>query len=423
MANDQHLAVLGQGVAAWNAWRVENPRIRPDFRGGDLSAAILSAANLRDANLFEANLSDINLGKVDLCDATLCEATLCEAPLCEANLSSEANLCRADLRRASLFGADLFGANLRDANLGRADLRKANLCAADLIEAYLRGANLIEANLSKAILSDANLSKANLSGAILEKTEISRTSLRTANLSEARLFETNFNEADLKAAELRGAVMFDTVLGNVDLSETKGVDTCLHRGPSIIDFRTLQRSGQLPLSFLRGCGLPDNLTDYLPSLLNQPIQFYSCFISYSSKDDEFARRLHADLQNEGIRCWFAPEVMKIGDRIRTRIDEVIRLHEKLLLVLSENSIDSQWVEKEVETAFEREGETKTTVLFPVRLDATVMDRKTGWAADIKRSRHIGDFSNWKNHDAYQTAFKRLLRDLAINQTTAPGAPG
>jgi hypothetical protein len=78
----------------------------------------------------------------------------------------------------------------------------------------------------------------------------------------------------------------------------EGLETCLYMGPSTIDYRTLQRSGPLPLAFLRGVGLPD----YLPSLLNRPIQFFSCFISYSSKDQEFADRLHADLQNKGVRC-------------------------------------------------------------------------------------------------------------------------
>jgi hypothetical protein len=105
--------------------------------------------------------------------------------------------------------------------------------------------------------------------------------------------------------------------------------------------------------------------------------------------------------------------MKIGDRIRARIDEVIRLHERLILVLSANSINSDWVEKEVETAFERERETKSTVLFPVRLDDAVMESKTGWAADIRRSRHIGDFRSWKDHDGYLKAFDRLLRDLKV----------
>jgi hypothetical protein len=74
-------------------------------------------------------------------------------------------------------------------------------------------------------------------------------------------------------------------------------------------------SGSLPLAFLRGCGLPDVLFVFLPSLLNQPIQFYSCFISYSTKDQEFAERLHADLQNKGVRPWFAPHQIQGGKKI------------------------------------------------------------------------------------------------------------
>ena len=50
-----------------------------------------------------------------------------------------------------------------------------------------------------------------------------------------------------------------------------------------------------------------------------------------------------------MRCWSAPEDMKIGDKFRQRIDEAIRVYDKLLLVLTENSVKSAWVEKEVET--------------------------------------------------------------------------
>ena len=42
-----------------------------------------------------------------------------------------------------------------------------------------------------------------------------------------------------------------------------------------------------------------------------------------------------------------------------------------------------------------------------------MESKTGWAADIRRSRHIGDFRRWKGHDAYRKALERLLRDLKV----------
>jgi hypothetical protein len=146
-------------------------------------------------------------------------------------------------------------------------------------------------------------------------------------------------------------------------------------------------------------------------MVHQPVQFYSCFISYSTRDGEFVDRLYADLQVKGVRCWFAPEDLKIGDRFRQRIDDAIRLHDKLLIVLSENSVRSAWVREEVESCLEREQRENRTVLFPIRLDQAVMNTAEAWAASIRRQRHIGDFSDWKRHDAYQEGFKRLLKDL------------
>jgi hypothetical protein len=112
--------------------------------------------------------------------------------------------------------------------------------------------------------------------------------------------------------------------------------------------------------------------------------------------------------------------MKIGDKFRVRIDEAIRVHDKLLLVLSKHSVMSDWVEKEVETAFERERQRRQLVLFPVCLDKAVFDIETGWAADIRRSRHIGDFRRWKRHETYQVALERLLRDLKAEAPPADG---
>jgi hypothetical protein len=157
--------------------------------------------------------------------------------------------------------------------------------------------------------------------------------------------------------------------------------------------------------------LPDTFIDYIPSLFNQPLQFYSCFISYSSRDQEFAERLYADLQNKGVRCWYAPEDLPIGAKIRVGIDEAIRRYDKLLLILSDASVNSQWVEQEVESALENEREGNKLVLFPVRIDSAVMDSREGWTRLIKNTRNIGDFSNWKDYDAYQKGLERLVRDL------------
>ena len=108
--------------------------------------------------------------------------------------------------------------------------------------------------------------------------------------------------------------------------------------------------------------------------MNQAIQHYSCFISYSTKDQEFAERLHADLQNKGVRCWFAPHNLRIGDKILDEIDAAIRLRDKVLLILSEHSIESDWVEDEVTAGFRRRKEARADrAVFPFALTRMVME--------------------------------------------------
>jgi len=103
--------------------------------------------------------------------------------------------------------------------------------------------------------------------------------------------------------------------------------------------------------------------------------------------------------------------LKIGDRFRQRIDEAIRIHNKLLVILSEDSVSSAWVEEEVESALGRERKENRLELFPVRIDDAVMSSEQAWASSLRRIRHIGDFSGWKDHDLYYKAFDRLLHDL------------
>ncbi len=300
---------------------------------------------------------------------------------------------------------DLSNANLSQTNLVILD--GGDVIEINLSRTQLKGADLFMANLLAADLSGANLSDANLKAAQLYATDLSG-----ANLSRVSLINTHLDGANLDSADFYQAELGSTVFASVDLSKVIGLDTVKHFGPSTIGIDTIYRSqGNIPVGFLKGAGIDDTFIKYIRSLVGKPFEYYSCFISYSSKDQDFAERLYADLQNNDVRCWFAPEDMKIGDKIRPRIEEAIRIHDKLLLVLSEHSVESTWVEKEIETAFEKERLQQKLVLFPIRLDETVMQTTQAWAADIRRTRHIGNFSNWKSHDYYQKAFKRLLRDL------------
>lgn len=135
------------------------------------------------------------------------------------------------------------------------------------------------------------------------------------------------------------------------------------------------------------------------------------FISYAQKDELFAKKIYNDLIKNGMTCWFAPEDLKVGDRFRQRIEESIQVHNKLLLVLSESAMSSDWVEEEVETAMERERKEKVDVLSPIRIDSSVMKTSRAWAASLRRRRHISDFENWQNEIEYEKALTRLLRDL------------
>ena len=92
MANDEHVALLKQGVANWNAWRNENPDIRPDLRRAALREEYLREANLRGADLrgaflFRAYLRGVHLNGADLRGADLRFSTLVDTDLTDADLT------------------------------------------------------------------------------------------------------------------------------------------------------------------------------------------------------------------------------------------------------------------------------------------------------------------------------------------------
>jgi hypothetical protein len=112
------------------------------------------------------------------------------------------------------------------------------------------------------------------------------------------------------------------------------------------------------------------------------------------------------------------EDMKIGAKILDTLDEAIRLRDKVLLVLSEASCASEWVEDEVTKAFAEERARGDLILFPVRIDDAVFKTEEAWALKLRDNRNIGDFRDWKKDDAYRKTLERLLRDLLrVAETT------
>ncbi len=313
-----------------------------------------------------------------------------------------------------------------------ASLGGANLSSANLIGADLSGANLIGANLSGAYLHGAQLSGADLSGADLGDTDLSDTDLSGADLSDTDLPVANLSRADLGRADLSGANLLETVLGATDLSGSKNLEKCNFHGPCVIDNRTIRQSWPLPERFLKGCGLSDweieaaklhqeglslhdrqEITHRMSVLAIEqtPIEFHSCFISYNSKDEEIAKKIHEGLDKKGVRSFFAPVDLRIGSRFRQVIADEIRKREKLLVILSSNSIESPEVAREVRRGLREEDRTGKAILFPIRLDDSVFETSQEWAEELHQERHIGDFTNWQDDAGFNNAFDRLIRDL------------
>jgi hypothetical protein len=361
MANKKHVVLVKQGLSAWNAWRYANPSVISD-------------------------------------------------------------LCKVTLSRADLSGADLTEANLSGATLRWANLEGANLIAANLSDANLRGANLASTDLSGADLSGADLSDADLLGA-----NLSDADLRRADLSRAELIMADLSGADLSRANLSRVILLRTKLANNDLSTVKGLETVNHEGPSSIGIDTLFKSnGKIPEVFLRGTGVPEDFITQIPSLIVaiHPIQFHSCFISYSHQDEQFSQRLHSRMRDEKLRVWYAREDMKGGRKLHEEIFSAIQIHDKLLLVLSESSMKSEWVMTEIRRARKVEREESRRKLFPIRLvdfetikNWECFDADSGKDLAVElREYYIPDFSNWKDHDAFEAEFSKLLRDLRATET-------
>jgi len=147
----------------------------------------------------------------------------------------------------------------------------------------------------------------------------------------------------------------------------------------------------------------------------------SCFISYSHQDESFAAKLHDHLRTKGPKTFYAPENTKGGRKTYDQIKQAIASHDKLLHVLSDHSMQSEWVNTELRRAITRERDEKRQILFPIRLVdmATVMewtafDADTGKDLAVEvREYHIPDFTDWNNSLAFERSMLRLLVDRFI----------
>lgn len=428
MADKKQLELLEKGVKKWNTWRAKNPSVEPDLRG----------ASFRDMGRYD----NMDLSNTDLSKAFFLECTVRNGDF------SSATLDKATLSYAHFDGCNFSGASLRGTKLRKTDLSNSILTSSEIIGCEASLARFVNAAMTNAYISDCDLGEAKFDGADLTGAEINNTNLDSAwfyeamldgininrcvcsstlfvgaSLKQAKLDRVYFTRNNFHNADLSGATIGNLTFSDFDFRDIKGLEAITHKGPSTIGIDSLYRSyGKIPSAFLKNSGVPDEMITYAPSLIEAqgtPLQFFSCFISYSSADEAFAQKLYSRLREEKLRVWFAPEDMKAGKKIYEQIDNAIHVFDRLLIILSANSIKSEWVFTEIKKASKQEKREGKRKIFPIRLiDYEVLKNWELVDADLGkdlaqeiRSYYIPDFSDWENHDAFEAGIKRLLQDL------------
>ena len=128
----------------------------------------------------------------------------------------------------------------------------------------------------------------------------------------------------------------------------------------------------------------------------------SVFLSHSSKDKDFVRKLAADLRRNGHYAWVDEAEIKLGDSLIEKIEEGIENTDYLGVILSSHSIASKWVTREVRIALTQEIYGKRLKVFPILLEkvkipAFLLDKK------------YADFTSEEN---YKNSLQLIVERLA-----------
>lgn len=128
------------------------------------------------------------------------------------------------------------------------------------------------------------------------------------------------------------------------------------------------------------------------------------FISHSHKDHPFAQKLAQDLDSRGVDVWYSQWNMKPGDSLVRKVAEGIISSGAMLVLLSRNSVESEWVEKELNLAMRNNLAKLGMRILPVLIEDCAFPRSFHFLGDtIYADFRLG----------YEAGLRQLLPALEI----------
>jgi uncharacterized protein YjbI with pentapeptide repeats len=300
---------------------------------------------------------------------------------------------------------DLRGLDLKDEHLSYFDLSGANLRGVSLRGAWLERANLQDADMREAHLTITKLMNANLTGADLRGAQLNNAILRGATLTKV-----DFSGAILRGADFDGAVLGWTVFGYTDLHSAKNLDKVKVEGPTSIGLDTLELSRwRVPRQLLSNPKLHPDVIAAIERWAGKAEFYYSCFLSHSSLDIKFARKLYDDLRTDGVASWISAEDLPPGTMWQTELRENLKSAERVLVLVTEHSLNSKGVSDEMNEVLVT-GQANSRII-PIKVIDDEMWKATDvpWVAALRGSVQAVSFEDVDND--YQRPYRKLLEAL------------
>ena len=363
--------------------------------------------------------------------------------------SGQTNFDQIDLSGQNLDGIEINGYNLmmRGANFEGASLRNAKISQLQISYSNFQRANLEGATFESCIMVSSDFYMANCRGSRFFGGYLDCSCFVFTDLSHSLFFGCDWSEVLLGFTDIRGCVLGDInniqdcTIASIPQEKISSIEPF-----KIVDLdhltiertaeyqRILSRKGvelsstpQMYCDFFKKVGLSDTFVNAYLELVSQIADdLQSVFISYSFSDQKFADKLFDALRSRGVKVWYAPKNMKSGKKIHEQIHSAIQSHDRMLLVLSQDSMNSSWVSTEIAKAYSREAEDGQRILFPVSLGQ--FDNLSNWElfdadhgldlARYIRQYYIPDFSDWESKDSFQELVTKLIDDLALSEDDA-----
>ena len=162
-----------------------------------------------------------------------------------------------------------------------------------------------------------------------------------------------------------------------------------------------------------GVRIAQNVANYEEGIVIVP-KTYDVFISHSSGDKAIAEKIAHHLIANGLQVWYDDWEILVGHDIVDKVYDGIRNSRFLLVLLSEKSVRSNWVQQEINAARIREIESGATIVLPAIIEHDARSH----IPESLRTKRYADISA-----DFESAMKEIEYAVSVTKLTpVPIAP-